>query len=129
MRIERSGRYKGFSWVVLALSAWRCGYVKIPKAHQHYKAAASGDYDSISIDCHGGLTFAGGLESIGKSGAWIGFDCVHLGDAYDLKLAKENNVEHIYKGWLDGIVRDADYVECECKKIVDQLSNLSKQEK
>ena len=128
-KIERSGRYKGFSWVVLAASAWRCGYVKIPKGHKYYEATVGGDYDSIPVNCHGGLTFAGGLKTVGKSGAWIGFDCIHLGDAYDPKLAEENNVGHIYTGLLDGVVRDADYVENECKNIIDQLvarSNLKK---
>ena len=53
---------------------WGNGYVGLPSWHPYYKK----DYNSIPIDCHGGLTFAQLDED---EDLWvIGFDTCHLDD-------------------------------------------------
>ena len=64
--------------------------------------------DTMDIECHGGITFEGNLAEIipVQAGNWIGFDCAHkFGVDYD------------------EIWRDPDFVEANCKQIIDQLEN------
>ena len=81
---------------------WWCGYVEIPKENKFYQK----HYDEIDIECHGGLTFSGNLHvsDSNNSGKYcIGFDFNHGGDGGG----------------------DRPKVEFECKKIVDQLLEVS----
>lgn len=106
---------------------WHCGYVRIPFGHALYGLryhdhlpgqdlsnepigkrgillafTATGKWrveDYFNV--HGGLTFS---EWMKKGGWWLGFDCNHL---YD----------HIN-------IQDADYVESECRSLVDQINEL-----
>jgi len=80
---------------------WFCGYVQIPKEHEFYNK----DYDDIGIDCHGGLTYSS-MEN--NNEYWIGFDCNHYQD--------------------DPLINDYNYVEKECKKIIDSLFEEVKEE-
>lgn len=76
---------------------WFNGYVVLPKGHKY----SGVHYNDIPVDCHGGLTFG----AYDNNGNWIiGFDCRHSGDNY--------------------LVQDADYVESECKSIIEQLIEL-----
>lgn len=48
------------------------GYVKLPKA----LFDTTPDYDSLPVNCHGGLTYGP------DAGRWVGFDCAHAGDIW-----------------------------------------------
>ncbi len=56
-----------------------CGYVILPPSHKYYK----GRYNSMEIDCHGGLTFGDSLNHYGqkyKDTFAIGWDYAHYDD-------------------------------------------------
>ena len=73
------------------IGGW-CGYVGVLQDHPAYEV----DYDDVAAEVHGGLTYSNdcveGLEGesichipgIGETDDvwWLGFDCVHGGDAY-----------------------------------------------
>lgn len=85
---------------------------------------------------HGGITYAdGGKNShhpIDSDLWWLGFDCGHYGDCPDYDMLEElfgddENVQHrleersIYEGYE---VRTLEYVQQECKNLVDQIIKL-----
>ena len=103
------GTYRGFKYWIKKINTgslanlfpgrcslateWFCGYVALPKGHPMHGQ----DYDNLSVDCHGGLTYSN-LEG----NDWvIGFDCNHT---YD-------NEKVFTEGWLRG----------ECESIIDQV--------
>jgi len=71
--------YKGFTYKILDMGTHPCAYVQIPKDHMLYNVG----YDSIRIDVHGGLTYAGLGKGKEEGEYWIGWDYAHLGDYYD----------------------------------------------
>ena len=96
------------------------------------------------FDCHGGLTFAdggkGSIYPVKSDLWWFGFDCAHYGDGKDLDLALEKfpdnrsrisariAVEASY-GFThlgEGPVRTTEYVEAECRRLAEQLSEFAK---
>lgn len=106
-----------------------CGYVGVSKGH----AAYDKHYDSVSVDVHGGLTYANfcqpGPEEhvichVVEDGEddkvwWLGFDCGHYRDLCP------------YREWARGygfegeVYRDQAYVQNECRQLAKQLVNLS----
>lgn len=148
--VEGGGTYKDHEYlIILNTVGHRCGYVAIPPDHkfnetkleiremmgslrkyEHY------DYDSLNIDCHGGLTFMDknhslkDLLTVPCDDFWIGFDCGHYNDSPDVAAYKKHWGEESYKqresffGCMDEgreNVRDFYYVEKECHKIIKQL--------
>lgn len=81
--------------------------------------------DILDIECHGGITFEGDLAEIipVQPGNWIGFDCNHLGDM--TPFLNEHFAARGYEFGVDynEIWRDPDFVEENCKQIIDQLEN------
>ena len=91
------------------------------------------------FSCHGGITYAGGGENstypINSDLWWFGFDCGHYNDGKDLELALEifpekkdlilNRIE-IEKRIeaTEGILREKEYVEEECRKLAEQLKEF-----
>lgn len=83
--------------------------------------------DNISMgllfDVHGGITYSR-KRVANKNGWWIGFDCAHFGDRKDISLMdkkyKEMN-ERYYLSFSGDIVRTKEYVESECKSLIDQI--------
>lgn len=130
---EERFEYKGYPCVVLFQSmGFRCGYVGLPKGNQYYER----EYNFIPIDCHCGLTYSSNrlFHQEDKDTWWIGFDCGHACDRYDIEKIKEYYVDdeevmrsvtymHSYHMLIneDCDFRTLDYVKDECKKIVDQL--------
>ena len=127
-KVEKQFNYRGYNCVCLGLSmGHRCGYVKLetPKSYN----------DLDVIDCHGGLTFSDyfkgekTIESGIEEGFYIGFDCAHWGDGRDNGLITELNEPQMISALMmmngiydsDDIVRTLEFVEQECKMIVDQL--------
>lgn len=122
--VEKQFEYRGHDCLVV-FTHWgvRNGYVSVPDDK---------DYNNYDIDCHRGLTFSGELpyDYGQKAKFYIGFDCGHCGDGHDFDTA--------YKyGLIDAELRDRreedfsylqssgvwwlEYVEDQCKYIVDQL--------
>lgn len=138
--VEERFEYKGFSCVVLFLPwGYRCGYVGLPSNNEYYNV----DYMNIPVDCHGGLTYAESSLCMqdDKDIWWIGFDCAHCFDGYDLEKHKEyykDNAEamkyiDLSKDYYVQLTRecgfrDFDYVKKECMGIVDQLLNEESEE-
>ena len=131
--------YKGFPCVVLFQPmGHRTGYVGLPKENKYYGSI----YDDIPVSCHGGLTYSRGWLALqnDKNTWWIGFDCGHCCDGYDVEKAKEyyaNDPKMMQRIALmektgyyavcnnGNPVRSKEYVENGCKGIVDQLVRKS----
>jgi hypothetical protein len=122
-RVDSQGVYKGYDWMVVCNPlGFRCGYVRIPEEHPWYGK----EYDDLQdVDCHGGLTFGETVDKEEDSylpvGHWIGFDCGHSFDANDYACYDpEMDIEECHCFTTGGVVRTNEYVEAECKKIIDQ---------
>ena len=105
---------------------------------------ASNDEDDrarieIYFNVHGGITYAGGNSNYPIEGNlwWFGFDCAHWGDLIDLdKLEEYFGNEPQVKNRINiekevnsrygtyGEIRTKEYVEDECKSLVDQIIKL-----
>lgn len=113
-----TGQHHGFDWFTARNNmGYRCGYVIVPPGHPWFGQ----DYDSIAVECHGGLTFS---DSTGF-GAWcVGFDCAHAGDAPDPTLP---GTHHIFSSLLGGgdVIRSLEFVEAECCLLCAQAAAAS----
>ena len=126
--VEKKFDYKGHECIcVFNGLGFRCGYVSVEE---------NKEFSTYDIDCHCGLTFNGELheDCKPKHKYYIGFDCGHICDKQDHEQAYKYGlitvVEYIYYRNFDfcigGVKRTLEYVENECKKIVDQLEKNSK---
>lgn len=124
-KLEKQFEYKGFPCVILFMpTGYRCGYVWIPKEVK---------IDIDNIGCHGGITYNSDhlYHQERKDLRWIGFDCAHCFDGYDVETAKrlfsdnEKAIKEIIvlenRGYFavcneDNPIRTLDYCEEECKK-------------
>lgn len=133
--IESAFTYNGYKCIVLFQGmCHRCGYIGIPKEHSLYDI---GDYDNVPIICHGGITYAShNMYGFGTCDDifWIGFDCAHCDDSKDYEAGRKyfaNDAaliesmarwEELDKQFpCDGEVRTQEYVEEQCRQIVDQI--------
>ena len=134
--VEERFEYKGFPCVVLFMPmGFRNGYVGLPKGHKYYKK----EYEEIPMSCHCGLTY-GDISLYGqedKDTYWIGFDCGHCCDGFDLEKldeyygkSKENEIMRDYHLMIneEHEFRTFEYVKNECMKIVDQLLEESEKQ-
>lgn len=137
--IEERFTYKGYPCVVLFMPmAFRNGYVGLPKESKFYQK----EYDFVPVDCHCGLTYAssGLYGQTDKDTWWIGFDCGHCCDGFDLEKANEyfkNDKEtqqcltmmKDYHSMLNAEheFRTLDYVKENCRHIVEQIIELEKE--
>lgn len=130
---EKRFDYKGFPCVILFMPmGYRCGYVGIPK---------DTEIDTDSIACHCGIAYEATYlhNQADTDKLWIGFDCGHACDGFDLDKIKElyaddesvmKQTEIMEKTGYFAIcnegnpVRTLEYCEEECKKIVEQLIKL-----
>lgn len=147
--VEGGGTYKEHEYIiVLNTNGHRCGYVAIPPEHKYSETPMEmrsflgsrerphWDYNSLEIDCHGGLTFMStdhGLKdllTVPCNDMWIGFDCGHCYDRTDTESFKKYYGEEEYEkkqsffnamNSPDTTVRNFYYVEQECHSIIDQL--------
>lgn len=76
--IVRNKKIGNLRFVILRANFSWTAYVGVPEEHE----LAGKDYDSIDVDCHGGLTYAGkgGDGFLPKGYYWFGWDYAHLGD-------------------------------------------------
>lgn len=105
--------------------------------------AAFDDDDRIRMDVyfnvHGGLTYSGdnnGTYPVESNLWWLGFDCGHYMDGKDLELMEkywgddpniQRKIEIEKEYYMIGNnypVRSKEYVENECKSLVDQIIEL-----
>ena len=113
--IKANFTYEGYKCIVIKMEAdpvlslfqenfplsYYCGYICVPYWHPAYEKK----YDTIGIECHGGLTYSEhSLLGIPYPGWWIGFDCAHEIDAKHPKSVS--------------------FVINQCKCIVDQLRGM-----
>jgi len=91
-----------------------CGYIDLIKEIPEYGK----DYDSISIQCHGGLTYAEKINEFWR----IGFDCAHLGDLSPYMLLHN---EGIHFGVGNEVYRDMEYVKSEIIDVIEQLDIIN----
>ena len=126
--VEKQFNYKGHDCIcIFSIRGVRCGYVSVSNKEKPFY-----DYD---MACHWGLSFDGALPDYYKPKAdyYIGFDCGHCCDGVDYDQAVKYNLieqsEADYNkklfSYLRGYpVRDLDYVEANCRSIVDQLEKI-----
>ena len=122
--VEKQFEYKGHDCIcIFGCRGYRCGYVSV---------ADDKDY---AIECHCGLSFgASRLPEYynPKKDYYIGFDCGHICDGNDYDTALKYGLidEKQYNNFIEmqihlstflQPVRSVEYVEEQCKKIVDQL--------
>jgi len=76
----------------------------------------------IVINCHGGLTYAGGNGKypVESDLHWFGFDCSHYDDAH-IELSE---FDKQYGFANEGTVRTLEYCQEQCESIADQLLQL-----
>lgn len=125
--LEKQFEYKGHDCIcVFNCLGYRCGYVSVDDYKDCY------EYD---IECHGGLSFgASRLPDYyePKKDYYIGFDCGHICDGHDYVMALKHGLidkqqcYHLIEMEIQiptflQPVRSLEYVEEQCKKIVDQL--------
>lgn len=87
--LETKFEYKGYQCVVLFMPrAYRCGYVGIPNSHKLAKKSVD---DLGYLDCHGGVTYSEPFlhDCDDDDTWWIGFDCAHCFDGYDIETAEQ----------------------------------------
>ena len=133
--VEKIFQYKGHECIcIFNHLGYRRGYVSVDNVVdiEHYMELG---YDN----CHGGLTFGGELPyNYGQTKSkYVGFDCGHFCDGYDFEQAykygliteeeldRRNNEFFYLRG---NPVRSLDYVEYNCKKLVDQIEEVDKDE-
>lgn len=119
--MESRFNYKGFPCVVLFMPfGFRCGYIGIPKGHRFYKM----NYVKIPVGCHGGLTYSDDHlhHQDDKDIWWIGFDCGHYMDGYDLKSRRQYFPELPDEEFMyTEEYKDIGFCKHECREIVDQI--------
>lgn len=127
--VEKQFQYKGHDCIcVFTRNGYRCGYVSTTFRRDLY---------NFDIDCHCGLSYSGMLprEYEPKEVFYIGFDCGHVCDGIDTKLAYDYGLideatkeilDQDFRYLKDKPVRDLEYVENQCKKIADQLEEIEK---
>lgn len=125
--VEKQFEYKGHDCVcVFSALGVRCGYVSVDD---------NKDFDEYNIDCHCYLSFGAARlaeECNPKKDYYIGFDCAHICDGRDYITALKYGLitEKRYNELMEmeillpiflQPVRSLEYVENQCRKIVDQL--------
>ena len=103
--------------------------------------AASDPEEKVRMDLyfnvHGSLTYAGENHPVESDLWWLGFDCGHAGDRRDLDKVLElwgNNpriqqrieIDKQYPFDKDYPIRELDYVQQECRNLVDQIIEYCK---
>lgn len=146
--IEGGGIYRGYEFIiVLTPFRHRCGYISIPCGH-FFDRYEPKNLDSFCIKCHGGITYSGRFNDIKKfleiedTDRWIGFDCAHGGDFPDREsylkcynipsnhvLHVLNDYEKVYPLPKGRSIKTYNFVEIECRKIIDQLIHIDEKNK
>lgn len=139
--IEGGGSYKEYEYMIVFIEiGHRCGYVALKEKDtaKFQEEAKEDEYYYPDISCHGGVTFfseshgAKDLLPVPCNDFWIGFDAAHSDDIgcfdtarkYFGNESKYDSLEKCYEGLRAfGTIthKTYDYMEQECKAIIDQL--------
>ena len=129
--------YKDYEYLVVKNehTGTFCGYVKLDPKHPWTeplrkikqftfagKTYKHRDYDSIEVDCHGGLTFGDYFRKPFKhwsKGYWIGWDYAHFGDYMPMLIRESNSESTVWS--------EKDVVK-ECESVINQAIKASKNE-
>ena len=126
----KESEYKGYKYIIIRMNEYEPnrinlnGYVVIPENHLFkidYNSSYcghSGCYEHTPesiIDVHGGLTYSGDIEFSDGEHYCLGFDTAHSGDVWTFEYI-EKHAEY----------RNMEYVENECKRMIDQLISIQK---
>ena len=104
-------------------------YLGVPKDHP----LAGFDYDSIPLNCHGGLTFSQeGDKFLPKNYWWYGYDYAHAGDftifgkkgARDIQAKFDHSDDE--KWALGAIIEDSWEARYDFKKLKNLAEKISK---
>ncbi len=91
-----------------------CGYVGVPSSHPLYGVGLD-ILEEIPLDIvHGGVTWAGRAHWKEDEFWYFGFDCGHYGDYAPFFIANAPDAKY----------RDMEYVEKECRRLAELLSNV-----
>lgn len=118
--------HEGFACFInrAPLGVW-CGYVGVPEGHPWFGK----QYDNISADVHGGLTYSalchGELCHVPQPGMpdhvwWLGFDCGHYMDLVPKMITLEATVLKDLPRTHHGIYKDQHYVTRETQRLAEQ---------
>ena len=143
--VEGGGTFKGYEYLITFVSnGHRCGYVAISADHPCYSVGENSYSDPVgySFYVHGGITFNGRSDivdsflDISCDDRWLGFDAYHYNDAPCLQTSLKYFGEcHRNKAMRESeddfkisgtIHRTYEYMEEECKDLIDQLSEIKK---
>ena len=125
-KIEERFDYKGYPCVVMFQPmGFRTGYVGVPKDSILY--GRNSTVLNTILECHGGVTYTE-RRLFGQDDEdtwWIGFDCGHAWDGYDADMTWKYFRKDIsdMKRLYDGEARTKEYVENECRSLVEQIQN------
>jgi hypothetical protein len=138
--VEGGGIYKEYEYLITFIEGGhRCGYVAIDQAHPCFgkNLIKSSDFD---IRVHGGITFHNNDHSAKRmletscTDEWLGFDAAHgedLGCVETLNKYFSNSeyakyrLENPFQSFSEqAIHRSYDYMEQECKDLIDQLIEI-----
>lgn len=140
--MEGGGVYKGHEYMIVFVArGHRCGYVALKEnEHNIFEKERNGDdYFLPNLQAHGGITFyenshgAKSLLPIPCNDFWVGFDAAHWYDSVDLEKSQEyfGETEYIkfmkesHSDFMDVTNKSYEYMENECKGIIDQLLEIS----
>ncbi len=142
--IEGGGHYKGYEYLITFTSlGHRCGYVALPKDH----LLANEDLDLVNdpapepydeLEVHGGITLHDKGTHILKrlfpdreqhcNHIWIGFDAAHNSDGRDFEYYEKyfgkdraDVLRHNSYDFELATIKTYDYMEGQCKHLIDQL--------
>lgn len=138
--IEGGGEYKGYEYIVtFNRMGFRCGYVAISTDHPLYDKNSEEIEGKVS--CHGGATFFDKHSIVERvlgnhhcEDKWLGFDAGHCYDLYDKEAAEKyfelrdlerehmDRMADIFKREETASIRNLEYMESECRSIIDQLT-------
>lgn len=123
--VEKRFEYKSYPCVILFMPmCYRCGYVGLKRGVA---------YNTKEIECHGGITYNEAYlwKQDDPDKWWIGFDCMHYPDGFDIESGMEywRDNEEQYNNMKSMLTRSdcrrepwsLKRVENECKFIVDQI--------
>lgn len=126
-KIEKRFMYKGHPCVVMFQPmGFRTGYVGVLNDSIFYGKGSS--ILNTIFECHGGITYTESrlYGQNDEATWWIGFDCGHAWDGYDTDSTWKYFHKNIsdMKRLYNGEVRTKEYVEDQCRLLVDQIEAL-----
>lgn len=119
LEVIKTGRYKGYNWLITSCGWHPCCYVEIPENNKLFNQYYY-DSDLENIDCHGGITFSDSRDfGLGKF-YYIGWDYAHFGDysAMEFDGLIRNNATD--KKWT---IKE---IEEEAKNVIKQIIEINK---